>query len=84
MRDVEHHRNSELRLLAAVGWSIREHGGEPSSRQVDELLDERLAHRGGRDPAVDGVTPVSRCHIPPKECASPTPLSQLSKGVVTE
>jgi hypothetical protein len=25
--------------------SIREHGGEPSSRQVDELLDERLGHR---------------------------------------
>jgi hypothetical protein len=25
---------------------IREHGGEPSSRQIDELLDERLAHRG--------------------------------------
>jgi hypothetical protein len=24
-----------------VRWSIREHGGEPSSRQVDELLDER-------------------------------------------
>jgi hypothetical protein len=24
-----------------VPWSIREHGGEPSSRQVDELLDER-------------------------------------------
>ena len=38
--------DSELRLLAAVRWSIREHGGEPSSRQVDELLDERLAHRG--------------------------------------
>jgi hypothetical protein len=36
----------ELRLLAAVRWSIREHGGEPSGRQVDELLDERLAHRG--------------------------------------
>jgi hypothetical protein len=33
--------DSELRLLAAVRWSIREHGGEPSSRQVDELLDER-------------------------------------------
>jgi len=32
---------SEPRLLAAVRWSIREHGGEPSSRQVDELLDER-------------------------------------------
>jgi hypothetical protein len=37
--------DSELRLLAAVRWSIRHHGGEPSSRQVDELLDERLAHR---------------------------------------
>jgi hypothetical protein len=34
--------DSELRLLAAVRWSIREHGGAPSSRQVDELLDERL------------------------------------------
>jgi len=32
-------------LLAAVRRSIREHGGEPSSRQVDELLDERLGHR---------------------------------------
>jgi hypothetical protein len=34
---------------------IREHGGEPSSRQVDELLDERLAHRcrAGEDAAVD-------------------------------
>ena len=38
--------DSELRLLASVHRSIREHGGEPSSRQVDELLDERLAHRG--------------------------------------
>jgi hypothetical protein len=34
--------DSELRLLAAVRRSIREHGGEPSSRHVDELLDERL------------------------------------------
>jgi hypothetical protein len=30
-----------LRLLAAVRWSIRQHGGEPSSRQIDELFDER-------------------------------------------
>jgi hypothetical protein len=29
--------DSELRLLAAVRWSIHEHGGEPSSCQVDEL-----------------------------------------------
>jgi hypothetical protein len=34
---------SGLRLLAAVRRTIREHGGEPSSRQVDELLDERAA-----------------------------------------
>ena len=45
MRDRET-IDSELRLLAAVRRSIREHGGEPSSRHVDELLDERLAHRG--------------------------------------
>ncbi len=39
MRDRET-IDSELRLLAAVRRSIREHGGEPSRRQVDELLDE--------------------------------------------
>ena len=44
MRDRET-IDSELRLLAAGRRSIREHGGEPSSRQVDELLDERLGHR---------------------------------------
>jgi hypothetical protein len=42
MRDREA-IDSVLRLLAAVRRSIREHGGEPSSRQIDELLDERLA-----------------------------------------
>jgi hypothetical protein len=35
-----------------VRWSIREHGGQPSSRHVDELLDERLAHLRG---ASEGV-----------------------------
>jgi hypothetical protein len=40
MRDLDT-IDSELRLLAAVRRSIREHGDEPSSRQVDELLDER-------------------------------------------
>jgi hypothetical protein len=50
-----HHR-LELRLLAAVRWSIREHGGEPSSRQVDELLDERLSHlRGASEDAAVGT-----------------------------
>jgi hypothetical protein len=45
VRDIET-IDAELRLQAAMRRSIREHGGEPSSRQVDELLDERLAHRG--------------------------------------
>ena len=45
IRDIET-IDAELRLQAAMRRSIREHGGEPSSRQVDELLDERLAHRG--------------------------------------
>jgi hypothetical protein len=35
--------DDELRLLAAVRWSIRDHGNEPSGRQIDELLDERFA-----------------------------------------
>lgn len=33
--------DDELRVLAAVRRSIREQCGEPSSRQVDEPLDER-------------------------------------------
>jgi hypothetical protein len=40
MRDLDT-IDSELRLVAAVRWSIREHGGEPSSHLVDELFDER-------------------------------------------
>ena len=36
--------DAELRLLAAVRRSIREQGGEPSSRQIDELPNERLSH----------------------------------------
>jgi hypothetical protein len=37
--------DSELRRLAEVRRSIRENGGELSTRQIDELLDERLGHR---------------------------------------
>jgi hypothetical protein len=36
--------DSESRLLAAVRHTVREYGIEPPNRQVDELLDERLAH----------------------------------------
>ena len=45
MRDRET-INSELRLLAAVRRSMREHAGEPSSRQVYELLGERAEVTG--------------------------------------
>ena len=44
MRDRET-IDSELRRIASVRRLIREQGGQPSSRQVDELLDERLAQR---------------------------------------
>ncbi|HUH71633.1 MAG TPA: DUF732 domain-containing protein [Mycobacterium sp.] len=37
--------DSELRLIALRRRSILEQGGQPLCRQVDELLDERLAHR---------------------------------------
>jgi hypothetical protein len=40
MRDLDT-VESELRLIAAVRRCIREHGGEPSNRHVDEVLDER-------------------------------------------
>jgi len=43
MRDRET-IDSELRRVAAELRSIRERGGQPSSRQVDALLDERLGH----------------------------------------
>jgi hypothetical protein len=46
MRDLDA-IDSELRLIAAVRRSIREHGGQPSSRHVDELLDERNELTGG-------------------------------------
>jgi Protein of unknown function (DUF732) len=44
MRDRET-IDSELRLLAARRRSMRGPGGEPSTRRIDELLDERLGHR---------------------------------------
>ena len=59
VRDLET-IDAELRLLAAVRPSIREQGGEPGSRQVDELLDERLnksveANRPGSTRSGSGV-----------------------------
>jgi hypothetical protein len=38
---IRHEIPAALRLLAAVRRWIRDQGGEPSSREVDELLAER-------------------------------------------
>jgi hypothetical protein len=46
MRDRET-IDSELRRIALGRRSIREQGGQPSIREADELLDERLGHRAG-------------------------------------
>lgn len=40
MRDLDT-IDPELRLVAAVRRSIRDHSGQPSSHLADELLDER-------------------------------------------
>ena len=62
MRDRET-IDSELRLLAAKRRLIRDQGGQPSYQQADELLDERLAHRGrvGEDagPAIYPQAPAT-------------------------
>jgi hypothetical protein len=58
MRDRET-IDSELRRLAMERRFFREHGDEVSSRQLDELLDERLGHR----PA-PAVAKVFRSHAP--------------------
>src|SRR5579875_701841 len=55
MRDRET-IDSELRRIALQRRFIREQGGQPSCRQVDELLDERLGHR----PEAPRSTPVRR------------------------
>ncbi len=61
MRDRET-IDSELRRLAALRRSIREQGGELSSRLVDDLLDERLGHRVGAV-ATEVVEAVEACPV---------------------
>ncbi|OCB18010.1 hypothetical protein A5674_11160 [Mycobacterium malmoense] len=46
MRDRET-IDAELRRIASGRRSVRERGGESSSRELDELLDELLAHTSG-------------------------------------
>jgi hypothetical protein len=73
------HRHHRLRTSPSSQrrHSIRERGGEPSSRQVDDLLDERLAHVRGasEDVAVNTYCQARRCRIPPKEGTTITPFT---------
>ncbi|WP_204806428.1 DUF732 domain-containing protein [Mycobacterium riyadhense] len=86
MRDRET-IDSELRLLALRRQSVREQGGQPSSEQVDKLLDERLGHRAeaskteaAGDPIGD-VTPHMRAGVPRRfGPLSLLPLSLLAAG----
>jgi Protein of unknown function (DUF732) len=64
--------DSELRRLAEVRRSIREHGGELSTRQIDELLDERLGHRPGSS--------ASR-PLPTASLGSTTPITSRLTGL---
>lgn len=63
MRDHET-IDAELRLIALRRRSTREQGGQLSSRQVDELLDERLGHRA--EASETGAAGVAKtAHIAP-------------------
>lgn len=56
MRDRET-IDSELRRIALGRRSVRERGGQPSSREIDELLDELLAHSAGTSVPNTGNVP---------------------------
>ncbi|WAJ44712.1 DUF732 domain-containing protein [Mycobacterium sp. Aquia_216] len=62
MRDRET-IDSELRRIAVWRQSLRQQGREPSSREVDELLDELLAHSSGASHP-DPASPESALFVP--------------------
>ncbi len=62
MRDRET-IDSELRRIALGRRSVREQGGQSSSREVDELLDELLAHSAGA-PRTHAVTTGEVVFVP--------------------
>ena len=86
MRDLDT-IDSELQLHShhcLVGGAIpRAHGGKPSSRQVDELLDERLAHPRGpiANRRSEHVAPrPAEPRFPSKECVIGTPSRRLPRS----
>jgi len=75
MRDRET-IDSELRRVAVGRRSIREQGGQPSIREVDELLDERLGHRAEAS-ETEGVA-----DIPPRSDKTGDITRSRRKGVL--
>ena len=72
MRDVI---DSEQRLLAAAWWSIREHGGEPTNRHVDEGSGSQTATQSGKPTVAKSIgTPDAGVNEP--ACA----LGRTSSG----
>jgi Protein of unknown function (DUF732) len=63
MRDRET-IDSELRRIAVWRQSLRQQGRQPSSREVDELLDELLAHSSGENHIVPVAARESELFVP--------------------
>lgn len=70
--------DSELRHIAELRRSMRDHGGELSSRQIDELLDERLGHLPEPSPKLAARGALPRLFRLP----AVLPLSLLAVGAV--
>ena len=79
MRDRET-IDSELRLIANARRSIREQGGQPSSQQADELLDERLGHRAAPSKPSRFKRVTSRLSPAPGRSATRPTASRLTGG----
>jgi Protein of unknown function (DUF732) len=79
MRDRET-IDSELRRIANERRSIRERGGQPSCRQADELLDERLGHRAEASKRRRFKRVRSRLSPTPGRSATKPTASRLTGG----
>lgn len=65
MRDRET-IDAELRRIALARRSIHRQGGQPSSREVDELLDELLAHSAGQAVPDQAASPETAAAATPR------------------
>lgn len=80
MRDRET-IDAELRRIALRRRSVREQGGQPSSREVDELLDELLAC-SGRGSLPDSVTPCETQAVAGSRSRRNNASTRRRKGVL--